>query len=365
MNLSEVVEEAGVVKLENDTAGLVGQFATTTTSNDHFLFGGMQNQLLLFNKEGKFIKKWKPGRGPLEYIVPGNPQYIDGTVYVNDPLSNKTIGYNIENGTARAIRYQIKNSIATVLPDLSILYLANFHSPGETLLSRYNQEGEILYSIVSESNNISNTSVLNFDQSFYPYGDGWNIQFSGLDTLMYFNILENKLTPVAILESSSNLNIRTRLSAEMQKEDNKRDNIKADLTNFLHAIVELESERYYFLRTSAYGNKRDPKKYQNRPWYWAERKLAMLDKETNEAFYVSFQNDFWGGMPFKPDGDLPFWFSEIAQDRDFFWVKKWFTSYLDKNGNEIDEAIRKKMNDLLNSLEEEDNNVVFWYRLKK
>ncbi len=365
MNLSEIVEEFGVVKLKNDTAGLVGQFATTVFSNNHFLFGDMQNQLLLYNKEGKFIKKWQPGRGPLEFVVPGNPQYIDGIMYINDPISSKTIAYDIETGTAKATKYQINNSSATVLPDHSILCLAYLYSPDEPLLSRYNQEGEILQSIVTESSYIHNTRVSGFDHSFYPISDGWNIHISGNDTLMFFDVQENKLIPSAIFESTSNLRVKAGLLAEMRKKDNKRDNIKADLTNFLYAIPEFESERYYFLRTSAYGNKRDPDKYHNRPWYWAQRKLAMLDKESNEVFYVSFQNDFWGGIPFGPDGDLPFWSADIAQDRDFFWVKKWFTSYLDKKDHMIDDVIRERMNDLLYSLNEEDNNVVFWYRLKK
>jgi hypothetical protein len=83
-----------------------------------------------------------------------------------------------------------------------------------------------------------------------------------------------------------------------------------------------------------------------------------VDKETLDANYFDIKNDFFGGIKVLPQFSRGYFINDVTA----IYLKQ----QLDKaitNKNLTDE-MRQKLTELNNSLSPEDNNVIFWGKLK-
>lgn len=364
LKLSEIVEEAGYIRPEYDTSALIGWTAYNRFSNGHLLVSNMQNRLFLFDREGRFIKKWIPGRGPEEYLVPGDPVYLDGEVFVFDYPSKKVWIYHLETEEVDVVRLSEGHSRCILLPDKTFLSLAQYTTENTpSLLCHFDRQGNMLDRYEARTPNSYGVRRVGSYSQMYAYEDAYHLQVAGNDTLMRYDLAQDQLEPIAVFESRSFLKTRDKLLREMEKVGASLANLSPDLTGYRSVTPELESEQYYFLSVFLYGDERE--KETSSPWYLAERKLCMVNKKTLEAFYVELENDFWGNMTLRPPGNTPFWFPVVVESLSTQRLLKKFSHALEQEGNAIPPEQRGEMQELMNTVQENDNSLMFWYRLKK
>ena len=359
IKLSELVESSNVVRLVTDINALVGNTFYRKYSDNFLFMADMQNKLYMFDMNGQFINKWLPGRGPAEFLIPDIPNVIGNTLFVQDPLQQKLLWYELNGKGSGAIKLSRENTRSIILPDSMILSFVKKLNPGDAegvILQNFN--GNIQQEIKRESKINTTFRLIGEDVTFYKKGKGWNVHYPVNDTLFYYNLTENSLSPVAVFESSSNNKIKTRLYKE--REETKLDSMLEELRGIVNIVPEWENDRYYFLSIYSYGDESDPAM----PWYLAKRKICLVDKKEKIAFYAKIVNDLWGNIPFSPMGNGAFWDNTVIQDFSPVSLNRQLSKILEENGNSLDKDMTHKIKDLLSSIKENDNSIVFVYHLK-
>ena len=96
---------------------------------------------------------------------------------------------------------------------------------------------------------------------------------------------------------------------------------------------------------------------------FAGRKICLIDKDIQEAFYVNLIDDFWGNKPFTLGGNSKIWSEVLIESSSTFSVKKQFEKALEQD-SEMKPEMKEKLKDIISATNEYDNNVVFKYTLK-
>lgn len=358
IKLSEIVEESEIIRLSNDTSALVGRTWLSSTSADHLFLANLQNTLFLFDKEGNFIESWEEGNGPNEFLIPTNPQLINNKVYVQDSRKGNLIEYCLNTDSERTIKIVKRSGISYVMEDSKLLSVGNSTSTEDPyLVCLQDFEGNIIQSIKANSHINLGTKIVGEDPTLTTVKDGWNIHFPLNDTLFHYSIKENMLTPIAVFQSVSNIEKNKKHYLERVENDIHISN--EEFASVINVVPEYETNRYYFLSIYTFGEVKDM------PWYMATRKICLVDKGSHEVFYAKFINDFWGNRPFSPLGNSRFWSGEIIQDFPAISIQKQFNEILKANMESLDNDSRERISELLSKIDENDNNIVFYYKLKE
>jgi hypothetical protein len=102
MLLSEVAEDITFIPLETTDECLIGFIESIHFSKNYnyiVIIGSEPNQILLFDKTGKFIRKiGSKGQGPGEYLYPRYAILVDDELFVWDLFLNTTFCYNVHTG---------------------------------------------------------------------------------------------------------------------------------------------------------------------------------------------------------------------------------------------------------------------------
>ena len=356
LKLSEIAEYSEIIRLSNDTSALLGNTWLRRTSADHLFISDLQNTLFLFDREGNFIKSWKQGNGPNEFLIPGNPQLVNNKVYVQDLRKGRLIEYCLNTGSERTIKTVKNNGISVVLEDSSLLSAGLSTSAEDPyLVCIQDFEGNVLQSIRAHSHINTGTKIVGEDPTVTAVEGGWNIHFPTNDTLFHYSRKENSLSPVAVFQSLSNIEKKKKHYTERAKNGIKLSD--QELASVINVVPEYETGRYYFLSIYTFGEKK------NMPWYVASRKICLVDKRSNEAFYVKFTNDFWGDIPFSPPGNSHIWSNSIIQDFSAIRIQKQFNDLI--KAESLDSTSRKKIKKFLSQINDDDNKIVFFYKLKE
>lgn len=357
MNLSELVETSYLIRLSNDTNALIGNTWLEKYSSGYFIVAELSNKLSLFNQSGQFINSWYPGKGPDEYVLPEYPQIVNGSLFIKDKVRNKLQKYNFENNSSEQIDLIKKNGKTIVLNDSNILSFGNSESHLDPyLLCVQDFNGSILNTIKASNEIQLNPPLVHESVISYKINNGWNIHFPTNDTLMHYNLEDNNLNPEAVFYSKSSVDKNKALYEERKTKALSINNIK--LTQTIQVVPEYENEKYYFISVYTFGMKEDL------PWYFADRKMCLIDKETEEVFFINLINDFWGNIPFQAQSNSHFWEDNMIQVYSAFSIKNKFSSLLGNSNNDLDAEMKTKLNKVVAETKEDDNNLVFFYKLK-
>jgi hypothetical protein len=355
--LSEIVDSVSFVKLSSNINALIGNTWLEQYSADHILLVELNNKLSLFDSKGNFVKSWSSGKAPTEFILPDQPQYLNGNVYVKDKYRNRLLKLNEEGIATESINLAKVSGASILLNDSVVLCFGNSETNNDPyLVCEQDIQGNVTKSINAKYQVALNPPIAGESVICYPYGDGWNVHFPGNDTLMFYSNKLNTLTPKAIFYSQSHLEIN-RLLYQLRKSnglavDDQR------LTRTIKVVPEFESEQYYFLSVYFYGIRKDL------PWYAPERKVCLVDKKTQEAFYAKFINDFLGNTPFEPLGNRPFWSKNIIHVSSAITVKKNFGELLMNKNVSLNQNVTARISSVISNLAKSDNSLVFLYVLK-
>ena len=97
-SIGDMVESVRIVPLETTEASVLNQFpkSVIVTGNYIFVEDFQQNgvELLMFDKDGKFIKKFQRGNGPGEFNILNNIAYDGKNLYVFD--YSKILRYSVD-----------------------------------------------------------------------------------------------------------------------------------------------------------------------------------------------------------------------------------------------------------------------------
>ncbi|MDO8952495.1 MAG: hypothetical protein Q7U86_07710, partial [Draconibacterium sp.] len=224
------------------------------------------------------------------------------------------------------------------------------------LICQQDFDGKILQTFSAKTHINLEPSVVFENVSTYPTQNGWNIHFPTNDTLMHYNPVKNTLEPVAIFYSQSHVNSNKEFYVAREKYGLNIDKKAFEMPVIV--IPEYESEQFYFISIIRYGEQNEL------PWYFSSRKMALVDKKSNKAYYISLINDFWGDIPFQLQGTSQIWEKCFIQDFPAIEVKKQFGDLLEKNDGKMNESTQLKIEKLVAKTNNEDNSIIFRYTLK-
>ena len=358
IKLSELVDSFEVICLENTRDAYIGSVWAQTVSGNHLFFADTQNKLTLFNRSGKFIRKWDSGRGPFEFVIPEYPQIYGDNIFVCDAQRNKLLKYNLADDADKAIDLIKTTGVKIVLNDSLFLTAGNSESENDPYLICIQDFNGKLKKSIPAKNHINIFPKLAQDRVIvHPYKNGWNIHLPFSDTLMFYDFEQNKLTPKAIFYSESFASANKKLMEERLKHGLEiSDN---ESTKSLVVVPEFESDNYYFLSIHKYGQNKDL------PWYVSTRKMCMVNKKTREAYYITIIDDFMGDIPFGLQGTNQIWEPYITQDFSAIRYKEKLKRILEEKADKLANETKERIENLMAEISDEDNNIVMYYKLRE
>lgn len=297
INLSEIAKEISFIPLETISNCLLGDINSVNFYNDLIIVVDDLPQILLFQKDGKFIKKiGNVGKGPNEYLYVSKVQYSNKykEIYVFDGSSSKIMAFDIDTGKCK------KTKNINFYPSTMILLndstLAFYCSAATFPFSRIN------YHLLLLDINFKNVEPLwkgsspddinlkNMDRGFiltYMKDSNLVCWDSNIDSIFCLTMSKEK-TPIFTLDFGK-YTIPNKLKYD-RNTYSKKNNDCFIMDKFI------ETDNYFFIE-GVLGSR--------------FMKNILYEKESGESknivfnydFHdVGFHNDLDGGIPFWPQG---------------------------------------------------------------
>lgn len=356
MKLSQLVESSRLVQLSNNTEALMGNTWLQKSTLGYFVLADFHNKLFIFDNNGKYLNSWTQGQGPNEFILPSEPQVVKRHLYVKDRKQNKLLKYSITNQDETAIKLCKSTGKSIVLNDSTILNVGNSESNKDPfLIGVQNLKGKVLQSIKASHKVVLTPPLVQDKVICFATKSGWNIHFPENDTLMHYNYGKNELTPVAVFNSTKHIKNNKKLYEARKKGGLKISD--RSLTQTIKVVPEYESSEYIFLSVYYYGLRKDL------PWYFAERKMCLINKATQKAFFVNLIDDFLGDMPFTLGTNSKIWSKTIIKSYPVASLKSRFQRAINKN-SKMKPEMKEKLQNIISNTNEDDNSVILEYQLK-
>lgn len=336
LNVSDLVESLEVIKLDSDTIATVGDGGVYSAGN-HFLIGSSGDQpVKLFTRAGKFVcPVGGIGRGPGEY------QYVCD-VQLNEkqkviallPLDSKVLFmYNLEGKFAWRLLlaggYVSKGNF-NIQEDGSYTCVS-LPLPGvKWIVYCVGRTGELLDSVSAAPFTISEEQFAYNNEIFYDrYHSSIYIQHNNTplqDTLYHYRPGTNRLIPKFTVNYG-------------------------DTEVPFHFYREVGD--YFLAVTSVLV------KTQEGPFNIMPDKEMVINKKTLQANKFKFVNDLMGGYETSHWNCINGYYAENINPST---LKEKLEKALEKGIT--DESVKKRVTDLVNSIDENDNNYVLFGKLK-
>lgn len=335
--LSLFIEDLQMVRLDNRDEALVG-FTFTTVTDKHILVrNNRQNPYKLFNIEGEFITPIGAyGQGPNEYLNVYD-EWLDeetGQVFILPWQSNQLLRFDLKNNPLDPIplKYRVpkgKFFVNTKNSTVSVFLLPFKGIPVVAWTQDF--EGNMIDSIPSGhlavppdfSNEVLSTkNAAAFDCSLFTFFE------QRPDSLYHYNSTENKLHPKFTL----------------------------DFKNRLWKIHSYEELPLHFI-----GDITVEKKLSDNISVTEYPSKYIVDKRTLKGGFYRLYNDFLGDMPME--------WAAFANGY-YFWnvdpgdLAGLLEKHLDES-NTLGEKDREKLTGLRDSIDENDNNYLFYGKLRQ
>lgn len=368
-DIRQLFKSGEMIRLDNSPDALLGRVTDIQISKNYILLYHLEHEIMLFGRDGRFVRKiGHIGKGPFEYVhinglamseeiglIVGDRAFtrdfvvysLDGEGLMSFPRSNE--GFHqfsiINQNTILDIGYSnyLWRGLAT---DSINMYLLNLDGQTQQQLSPVKSGYEI------------NVGGVRIPILHYPYKDKVMMHFAQ-DTLFEYNPGNHELKTSAVFTSSSH-------GFDYMKINKNISNNEYDINDLLGHIyyeVHAETEDYYLLQGVEVVN------YPLEPQAIMPKVTGyyIVDKRKREVYPIRFVDSFWGLDLNKSALYIPFNFLKFCNNRYAFVeyqaieIKEEIELILD---NDPQESINKKLKDLVNSLSEDDNMVMFIYVLK-
>lgn len=333
VNLSDLVKSLEVVKLDSDTAATVGGGGVHFSDNYMLIQAGYQQPVKMFDRQGNYLRNiGKVGRGPGEYLSLYDIQLDEknNRIFFMPWQTRYLYEYNMEGEFVKPIRmvggapkakFTVEGNRLTVLalPFKGLKWVA-FQ---QTL------DGELLDSVpvghfeINERNPYNNELFGSRDNHYvHIFRSMGKIQ----DTLYHYVPGKNGFIPKFTVDFGT-------------------------MEPPIHQYREFGD--YFFFETNV------TKPTGENTFTYVTEKSILVNKKTRDATRFKIVNDLLGGYETNvwcfSDG---YYIENLSPDR----LKDKLEKVIEKGG--LDKAMEKKITDLVNSIDENDNNYVIYGQLK-
>jgi len=321
LQLSSLIESCNVVKLQNTTEALFDRAWHTEVSDDYICIKSHGRlPVKLFDKNGQFLRNIGTiGRGPGEYSALNGVQFNQkGDMLFLLPFgtTREILVYDISGNHIKDIplTFTQRKFKAFFSPDSIITVLSMPFENDSAICYRQTFNGKLIQKISPPSYLINES----FDGEVFtnyltPEYDFYN---TASDTLYHYNIEENTLDPKFAKDFG----------------DNK----------YISVSREIPGYYYFYYYSQEIGSKN-----------------ILVDKKTLDANYFSLNNDFFGNIDASPVFSNGYFINNVAA----ITLKKQIEKAL--NMKALSDIERQKLIDFNNDLKEDDNNIIFYGKLKK
>lgn len=321
LQLSSLIESCEVVKLQNITDALFDRAWHTEVSENYICIKSYgQLPVKLFDKNGQFLRNiGSVGRGPGEYSTLNGLQFNQkGDMLFLLPFGNarKILVYDVSGNQIKDIPlvFTQRKFKAFFSPDSIITVLSMPFENDSAICYQQTFDGKLIQKISPPSYLINQS----FDGEIFtnyltPEYDLYN---TATDTLYNYNIEKNTLEP----------------------------RFAKDFGDKKYVSVSREIPGYYYFF------------FYNRE---TSSKKILVDKKTLDANYFNLKNDFFGNIDASPVFSNGYFINNVAA----ITLKKQIEKAL--NMNDLSEEEKKKLGEFNNNLNEDDNNIIFYGKLKR
>ncbi len=335
--LSYLVESLEIVKLDNRDEALVGNSLATVTESYILVKNNKHNPYKLFDKSGKFLTTiGSYGQGPNEYLNVYD-DYMDeenNRIYILPWQTDKLLVYDLEGNAHQPIplihrvpkgRFYIDTQNKTV--SVFLLPFSNIPVVAWTQDFEGNEIGSIPAGHLSVQPDYSNEVNSNknsdaFDCSLFTFFE------LRPDSIYHYNTKDNILEPVFTLDFKN-------------------------LTRKIHWYYELPN---HFI-----GNVTIEKKLSDYTSTTEVPAKFIVDKKTLKGAFYKLHNDFLGNI-------FPDWATFYNGYYTWNVEPAVFVEQLSnalKENSDIDEKERKRLTELIDACNENDNNYLVYGKLKR
>lgn len=333
LKLGDILESLEIVKLDSDTSATIGGGTVYFSDNYMMIPAGYRQPVKLFDRKGNYLRNiGKVGRGPGEYISLYDMQIDEKNkrIFLMPWQTRYLYEFNMEGdfvkpipmmGGAPKAKFSVDGDRLTVLalPFKGLKWVA-FQ---QTL------DGKLLDSVpvgqfeINERNPYNNELYGSRDNHYvHIFRSMGKIQ----DTLYHYVPGKSGLIP----------------------------KFTVDFGNTVPPIHEYrEFGDYFYFETSV------TKPIDESSFTYVTEKSILVNKKTRDATRFKLVNDLLGGY------ETEVWrFSNgyYVENLDPLKLKDKLEKVLDKGG--LDKAMEKKITDLVNSIDENDNNYIIYGKLK-
>jgi len=320
LQLSSLIESCEVVKLQNITDALFDRAWHTEVSENYICIKSYgQLPAKLYDKNGQFLRNiGSVGRGPGEYSTLNGLQFNQkGDMIFLFPFgtARKILVYDVSGNHLKdfPLVYTQRKFKAFFSSDSIITVLSMPFESDSAICYQQTFNGKLIQKISPPSYLINQS----FDGEVFtnyltPEYDLYN---TASDTLYHYNTEKNALEP----------------------------KFAKDFGDKKYISVSREIPCYYYF--SYYNQETGSKK-------------ILVDKETLDANYFNLKNDFFGNIDASPIFSNGYFINNVAA----ITLKKQIEKALNKK--DLSENERQKLVNFNNNLKQDDNNIIFYGRLK-
>ena len=317
--LSFFTEELQIIKLDNRDEALVGNSMTTISDNYILVRNNEQNPYKLFDKKGKFITSiGSYGQGPNEYLN-SYDEYIDetnGQILILPWQTKKILRFNLKGEPMKPISlpYRVPKGKIMVDEDAKTVSVVTLPFKGEVLLAAWKQD----------FNGIMVDSVSSGELSIEP---SYNYEvFSGKNT----NDFDTWLTYNNSL-------------CHYNGDGTYDEKFTLDFKDKPRSWCMMHELPRYFVG-------------------YINNKSFVIDKESLKGSLYTLYNDFLGNMPMLKH--ISFFNGYYLWNVEPGELIETLETHLEE-GEDISNKDRTKLTKWLNSIDENDNNYLFYAKLKR
>lgn len=356
--LSEIANNIVFIPLETTKESIVADIREIIFTSEHILVKDDFEKLLLFNKEGKFLRKiGQKGNGPDEYLSASNIRISDSNedLYIFDGNRLKIMAFDLKTGECS--RKSTLNFIPSDFEFFNDTTLAFYCSAASFPYSKKNyhiflvdtRHLNIIDSLYKE-NTIQTEETANTDYGFIKIYKDQNNLFcwdSNIDTVIYLN--ENRKIIKSHVFQYDKYKMPSRDQYSSDKFHKKH--------NYFFLDNLLETDNFFFLE-GVYKN--------------TSMKNILVNKNDKTARNVvfnydiqdrGFTNDIDGGIPFWPKGHAgP---NELYDYTSPFLLKRLLKNDFFKTIPVANKKQNDQLKDLLNNCNINENPIIFITKLKK
>ncbi len=334
MNLSELIENLEIVKLENKKEAFVKTSSTIITDN----YIGVRNYndipFKLFTKDGKFVTNiGKIGRGPNEYRMLYSSQIDEknGKIYLMPWMMNQLWVYDL-NGeplTPVNLKYKSPKSKIFVEDNSKVTILGMPFAKSPAIAFQQTLEGKLLKELAPKkfqvqqdfnSELLSGGNTAAYDMYLFNFFNPKN------DSLYHYDSKNNTLLPKFVVDFSG---------------------------------VKTPVHGYHELTNHYYAEVMTPKRTGENTHGVGKRNYIFIDKQSKKANYVRLKNDFLGGTELY----LNFKNGMFINNLSAIVLKTKIKKVLESN-SELSKKMRNKLEKLNSEIRDEDNNIILFGKLK-